>query len=633
VRRLFLALFAFYATVGIALAEERIRNFRSEIVVQPDASIEVKETIAVVAEGFEIRRGILRDIPTSYTDRRGIRTRIGFDVVSISRNGASEPFTEEGLSNGVRIRIGSADLLLQSGLQTYEIVYRADRVLGFFEGFDELNWNVTGNGWTFPIDEASVSIVLPDGASIRQSAAYTGGQGEQSGAFVITRRDGRIFRANTTSRLNPGEGFTVAVAWQKGIVTPPTDSERAGWWLRDNAGLLSLFVGLAGVSFYYLYAWLRVGRDPEKGVIVPLFKPPDGLGPAGSRFVWRQGYDDRTFAAGLVGLAVKNRLTIKDDYGDFSITKRNEAGPALTQSEQSLLQALPPGTTALKKANHVSVGRARSRLKEALAREYEGSVFVRNIWWFVLGAILSCAVLVGSALLIPGEAGIIGLFATGWTTIWWGVILAVGWSSIKGVFASRGIFRRLTSIFPLLFLIPFMIAGVVAPGTILFGGGVNPQLVAVLLGGVVLGLMNLAFYYLLRAPTPSGRQLLDKLEGFRMYLATAEEERLKVLHPPEKTPELFERYLPYAMALDCENEWNAKFVAILAAAAAAGAAAPVWYSGSNWNYVSSGGFAENLGSALSTSVASASTAPGSSSGSGGGGSSGGGGGGGGGSGW
>jgi uncharacterized membrane protein len=150
---------------------------------------------------------------------------------------------------------------------------------------------------------------------------------------------------------------------------------------------------------------------------------------------------------------------------------------------------------------------------------------------------------------------------------------------------------------------------------------------------VLLALYNFVFYWLLKAPTPKGKAILDQIEGFRMYMTTAEEERLKVLHPPEKTPELFERYLPYAIALDCENEWNAKFAAVLAAAAAAGAAAgvaPSWYHGSNWN---SRGFSRDLSSGLASSISSASVAPGSSSGSGGGGFSGGGGGGGGGSGW
>jgi uncharacterized membrane protein len=163
--------------------------------------------------------------------------------------------------------------------------------------------------------------------------------------------------------------------------------------------------------------------------------------------------------------------------------------------------------------------------------------------------------------------------------------------------------------------------------------GEAPGLYILGIAAIVLVFLNAIFQYLLRAPTVAGRKLLDQIEGFRMYMTTAEEERLKILNPPEKTPELFERYLPYALALDCENEWNTKFAAVLAAAAAAGAVAPMWYSGSNWDWGRSGSFTSSLGSGLASSVASASTAPGSSSGSGGGGSSGGGGGGGGGGGW
>jgi uncharacterized membrane protein YgcG len=97
------------------------------------------------------------------------------------------------------------------------------------------------------------------------------------------------------------------------------------------------------------------------------------------------------------------------------------------------------------------------------------------------------------------------------------------------------------------------------------------------------------FFHLLRAPTVEGRKLLDQIEGFRMYMTTAEEERLNILNPPEKTPELFERYLPYALALVCENEWNSKFTAVLAAAVAAGATAPLWYSGNHWASGRTGG--------------------------------------------
>ena len=129
---------------------------------------------------------------------------------------------------------------------------------------------------------------------------------------------------------------------------------------------------------------------------------------------------------------------------------------------------------------------------------------------------------------------------------------------------------------------------------------------------------------------------MDEIEGFRMYLATAEQERLNLLHPPERTPELFEKYLPYAMALDVETEWGDQFKDVLAAAAAghAGGYQPGWYHGLHNDWMSTPGrMAGGIGSSLGGAIASAATPPGSSSGGGGGGSSGGGGGGGGGGGF
>jgi uncharacterized membrane protein len=138
------------------------------------------------------------------------------------------------------------------------------------------------------------------------------------------------------------------------------------------------------------------------------------------------------------------------------------------------------------------------------------------------------------------------------------------------------------------------------------------------------------------APTSDGRAVMDRIAGFEQYLSITEEERLEALHPPEKTPELFERFLPYAIALGVENRWADKFASVLAAAAAD----PTrqggtfgWYSGSSNAWSNPSRFAGVVGASLACGVASASTAPGSSSGSGGGGSSGGGGGGGGGGGW
>jgi len=130
-----------------------------------------------------------------------------------------------------------------------------------------------------------------------------------------------------------------------------------------------------------------------------------------------------------------------------------------------------------------------------------------------------------------------------------------------------------------------------------------------------------------------GRRVMDRIEGFKLYLSVAEQARLEALHPPDQTPELFEKYLPYAIALDVENEWGDQFAGLLARAGQGGEYRPRWYSGHSFHSHDIGGFGSSLGSSFSSAISSSSSAPGSSSGGGGGGSSGGGGGGGGGGGW
>jgi uncharacterized membrane protein len=125
---------------------------------------------------------------------------------------------------------------------------------------------------------------------------------------------------------------------------------------------------------------------------------------------------------------------------------------------------------------------------------------------------------------------------------------------------------------------------------------------------------------------------MDHVAGFRLFLDVAEGDELKLVDAPPLTPELYEKNLPAALALDVEQRWAERFATVFATQAAA-AQSPGWYSGDNWNTRDISGFTSSLSSSFSSAISSASTAPGSSSGSGGGGSSGGGSGGGGGGGW
>ncbi|MES2605201.1 MAG: DUF2207 domain-containing protein, partial [Pseudomonadota bacterium] len=151
---------------------------------------------------------------------------------------------------------------------------------------------------------------------------------------------------------------------------------------------------------------------------------------------------------------------------------------------------------------------------------------------------------------------------------------------------------------------------------------------------VLILLVHGAFAWLLRAPTPEGRKLMDQLEGFKLYLEVAEKEEMNLRNPPELTPELFERYLPYAIVLGVEHAWSERFERALAAMRHDMRSPyhhyhPLWYTG-HFNAAHMGDFTRSVGSSFNSAISSAAVAPGTRSGSGGGGFSGGGGGGGGG---
>ena len=204
-----------------AAAEERIRDFASDIVIAKDGTLDVTETIRVQVDNDAINHGIFREIPTRYNAPHGRRVKVGFTLVETRLDGQPEPNTSETMSNGVRIKIGDADRIVPIGEHVYTIRYRATRMLGRFDGYDELYWNVTGNGWRFPIDQASVTIALPSPAKFGQRAIYTGYQGETSSNATVTSESPGTISFATNATLEAGQGLTVAAAFPKGVVDAP----------------------------------------------------------------------------------------------------------------------------------------------------------------------------------------------------------------------------------------------------------------------------------------------------------------------------------------------------------------------------------------------------------------------------
>ncbi len=617
------------ALPSAASAEERISHFWSDVQVQKDSSVEVTETIDVNAEHDRINHGIYRDFPTRYRGPRGGQViTVGFTLEGVTLDGAPVANTTDHIFNGVRVKIGDPDRYVDVGEHRYVIRYRVTREIGFFKDFDEIYWNATGNGWIFPIDVADARIRLPQAVKLGQRASYTGAQGATgTNAQIIDEKPGDI-TFETTQALAAGEGLTVAVAFPKGVVTEPSKSN---YWLADYGPIAVGIGALLGLFGFYYVAWQRAGRDPRAGTVVPLFSPPDTLTPAGMRYITKMGADDRAFAAALVDMGVRGHIKLVEEDGGWFSRKKTRlerlAGPsALPEEEETALNCLcrPGEEIVMEQKNHESFSAAKSALGAVLKSEYDGKLFHRNYGWAAAGLLLYFAAFWLTCAAVVAVTDGKGM---------WQILTALG-ALLVAALLSAGMKGSSVGGKCLLSVIAFIAGGVaLALGMPIFTEALNSGWwLPLLIPALALPLVISAFWWI-AAPTKEGRTVLDHIAGFKQYLSITERERLDRMTAPRDTPEIFEKYLPFAIALGVENRWADRFQSVLAAAQASGQQGFLWYSGSGSPWSNPTGFVGTVGSSLASTISSASTAPGSSSGSGGGGFSGGGGGGGGGGGW
>ncbi|ASW05720.1 DUF2207 domain-containing protein [Rhizobium sp. 11515TR] len=637
----FLALCLLLCATAVTAAE-LIINFDQAIALHRDGSMRVVEMISVNAEGQNIRRGIFRDFPLTMTDAGGRQIEVDFKVVSVERDGQPEDWRSERISGGERIYIGKADRMLNPGPHTFRITYDTNRQMRYFDDHDELYWNVTGNGWLFPIVNAKAIVTLPDGVQPQQLAFFTGPLGA-TGKNASASQQGNIVTFVTTRPLATAEGLTIAIKLAKGAIAPPSDSQRWGWFLRDHLDTIIAIGGLILLFAYYMRSWIAVGRDPPAGVMVPRWDPPDGISPALVNYIDNRGFASSgwtAFSATAIDLAVRGYVILDDLKEKVVIRPTGKSGNDLSGGDKVLIQAVGPfAPLVIDKENGEAVQRLGGKFRSAIERDHRGEYYKANSLYVVIGIALS--VLILASIIIFGRLhenavplivmpGVLSIFVTIFTNI-------IGRRFRR---PGAGLGQRILSVLICAFF-GFVLVSVVVNG---FAAAVVPLWEAGLLplvaGIVGIFALNVVFYFLMGAPTPLGRKMMDGIAGLRQYLTLAERDRMNMQGAPQMSPQHFEKLLPYAVALGVEKPWSSAFETWLAttAGAAAAAYAPVWYSG-DFRPGNIGGTIGDFSSSMASTIASTIPAPASNSssafggGGGGGGSSGGGGGGGGGGGW
>ncbi|SEG31968.1 Predicted membrane protein [Halpernia humi] len=625
---LFVCFWAFsFAQQDSLNTEERIISFHSDIVVNAKGGIQVSEHIKVYATGNTIRRGIFRTLPET-RNLNNKTQKVRYTDISVTKNGEPEDYHTETSNGNLVIYVGKKDVFLTPDVYDYVINYSTKNQIGFFPKYDEFYWNVNGLNWDFTTENISADIKLPQGAKILQNSCYTGKYGEKGDDCTFQKiSDNEI--SFSAKNFTYNEGLTVAVGFQKGIILPPPPPT----FLEKYGILITATLFLIGLFLYFFRSWDKYGRDPETPTVYPQFSPPNDLSPASFGYLKKERFDNSFVTAGVVNLAIKGflKITENEDGGVFglfkqkkyTLTKIKESEESLPAEEQQILEKL------FRESDVVTLDNTYDSNIEKMVKSVSASLSFAHDAFINKGNNQNKLILPALAVLAFYGLGLMVSYfldPDSGKVVLGGVIFVV----LMVVFFIVQFFGKFKFSFKLFWFVPFAFFFLSGLGLKVGLTSLDDQNFNYCYIFLMVAFSGLIIYsYLIRQPTVEKLTQKSLIDGFEMYLSAAENEVMKFHNPPQMTPEIFEKYLPFAMVLGVDDIWGKKFESMLQSMNT-----PYqnnWYIGGSFQNMA---FANSFSSSMTNSLSSAATPPSSSgSGSGGGGFSGGGGGGGGGGGW
>jgi hypothetical protein len=509
----FLTLIYLPSSLALSTRELRIEKFASEVVVSPNGSTYVTEKITVHFIGTNWH-GIYRSIPVEYVTPQGLNYTLVLDIKGITDGDGNKLKFESSRDRHYRklkIFVHNAD----NSTQTVTIEYTVSDALRFFEEHDELYWNVTGDESNIPMQSASARIVLPEGTTGIRANAFTGAYRSRAQDADIDIA-GNGVEVRTRGRLGIHEGLTVAVAFDKGFVHEPTGAEKFLRVLRSNLALL-IPVGVFVIMFYL---WWTRGRDPRMRPITAQYEPPDKLTPGEVGTLVDNSADMRDITASIVELAVRGYLTIEEKQKDHML--------GLLHDKNYIFHLKKP----------------------------------RESW----------------SALKPHEQNLMeGLFASGDNVSlsdlenrFYTVLPSIKNSIFDSLVAHGYYARRPDSVRATYIGIGLVVGFLLVAGGNLVASNLGMAPLAFIVAGILSGAIICGFGWFMPAHTEQGTRALEGALGFEDFLNHVEADRFNRMI---KTPEMFEKFLPFAMALGVEKNWSKAFQGIYTQP-------PSWYQGS-----------------------------------------------------
>jgi hypothetical protein len=238
---------------------ERITSYDARITIERNGSILVTEQITYDF-GPDRRHGIFRVIPVRVRYNGRYDRIYPIDVRSVWSDTPNPEYEVDSSGSSISVKIGNPDQTV-TGVHWYQITYLVRRSLNAFADHDELYWNVVGNRWNVPVDQARVRVSAP--AAVSRAACFTGPLGSTAacGHAAITKGVASF----SQNGLGPHEGLTVVVAIPKGIVASPGPILQERWSMQRAFALTRVSAGASGGLLAVLAALVALvlvkGRD------------------------------------------------------------------------------------------------------------------------------------------------------------------------------------------------------------------------------------------------------------------------------------------------------------------------------------------------------------------------------------
>lgn len=562
---------------------EHILLFDVEAAFAPNGGMQVNENIVVQAMGRQIQRGIFRTLPLSWHRQDGKFFSVDYNIIQIWRNGKPEPYSLSKSGNSLTLRIGNSDQLLPPGTHHYVIQYQVSNHFSRFPDWDELYWNVTGNGWTYDIDKVRFRLQLPDTVSfldesgkdtrLRSIDVYTGKLGEKGhNADILS--DGSI---ETLRPLKKGEGLTVVYTWPRSVLASAPTPEAASplvYMLFPTLKTYLLWVPVLLLALYYFSWWRKhvSGVRLKIPAVIPLYAVPEDITPGYLRYICQRKYDSLGFASDILDLVAKRYVEItqkksrskeKKARGEedqwLSRLPENTKYP-LNKEDRRLLSTLftdDSKSVNLSKSHHKPMQNANKVLK----KRYE----TRKDELFL--SMPSLGYIIPIILLIPLLCGILYNPVAALVTVFALIMFLPGCAflslPIKFILSPKE-FLDTWGWGALIFSLIFGSFTLFCSGFLIFNVLPNTQLPAGYAGAMLTSLLlYFGFKFFMPRYTQQGLDDLALAKGLKMYLGTAERYRYQTLYPPEQWISHFERMLPYALALGVGKTWANTFAQYL----------------------------------------------------------------------